>query len=148
MNDFELVKIKKEDCDLVYRWANDLEVRKNSFSSEIISYDEHVEWFNKKMLSEDTEMYLFKNNTIPVGMLRLEKQSENLKLINYSIDKHYRKVGLGTELLKQTKNLFSDITLIGKVKKANISSTKAFENSDYKLVKEFDDYFVYSNKYE
>ena len=36
-----------DDTDLLYRWANDPVVRKNSFNTDRILYENHVMWFNR-----------------------------------------------------------------------------------------------------
>ena len=44
------------DVDLLFSWANDKEVRKNSFSSEPICYEEHLAWFRKKYQERDSQI--------------------------------------------------------------------------------------------
>ena len=44
-----LREAKWEDMEQLFLWANDKEVRKNSFSMEPISYEEHQEWYEKKL---------------------------------------------------------------------------------------------------
>ena len=38
-----------EDAELLFSWANDFDVRRNAFSQQEILWDEHVEWFQKKL---------------------------------------------------------------------------------------------------
>ncbi|MBI4644486.1 MAG: UDP-2,4-diacetamido-2,4,6-trideoxy-beta-L-altropyranose hydrolase, partial [Deltaproteobacteria bacterium] len=39
----------KDDCRMLWEWANDPEVRKNSFSSDPIPWEQHVSWFESKL---------------------------------------------------------------------------------------------------
>ena len=41
-----LRKATIEDMDLLFQWANDPVVRKNSFSTAEISYEEHTKWYH------------------------------------------------------------------------------------------------------
>jgi spore coat polysaccharide biosynthesis protein SpsF len=130
-NDFSLRNVTIQDCDLLFQWANDKEVRRNSFNSEEIKYEEHVSWFESKLLSKDTHMYLFEFRGNAVGLIRLERNGEDSFLINYSISSHNRQKGYGTALLKFIKDKYNSHLLIGKVKSDNIASIKAFTNAGY-----------------
>ncbi|WP_158002136.1 hypothetical protein [Clostridium botulinum] len=37
----KLRKVNEKDCEPLFQWANDKEVRKNSFNTEDIIYEEH-----------------------------------------------------------------------------------------------------------
>ena len=52
-----LRQVDEKDCDLIYNWANDEYVRKNSFSNEKIIYEDHIKWFNKKI--DEKNNYFF-----------------------------------------------------------------------------------------
>ena len=42
-----LRKAQWEDMDMLFQWANDVVLRKNSFSMVPIAYEEHIAWFKK-----------------------------------------------------------------------------------------------------
>ena len=128
----------EKDRELLFQWANDVEVRKNSFSSEKISYEEHCEWFTTMMKDESCVQWILQVDETPVGQIRLELNGKNAE-INYSICRERRGEGFGTLLLNlvllQVKQKFPNIkTLVAKVKPTNIASLKAFESSGYKSV--------------
>ena len=35
----------EKDMDLIFQWANEPVVRKNSFTIDMIAYEEHKEWY-------------------------------------------------------------------------------------------------------
>ena len=82
--EFYLRKAGWGDADLLFAWANDKDVRKNSFSERQITYEEHKSWFRKKILDRDTQVYLFCQGKQEKGMLRLEDHG-NCVEISYSI---------------------------------------------------------------
>lgn len=131
MSNLILVKARKEDCNLLFNWANEESVRENSFDSSKIVYEDHCNWFTNKLESPDTLIFIVKNAPHSIGVIRLEKIDNDSKLINYSIDVKYRQQGYGTKLLKLMKEKFPNQTLIGKVKKNNMSSIRAFEKAGY-----------------
>lgn len=143
-NEYELVHATESDCDLLFNWANDRAVRSNSFKSEFINYQSHIDWFKKKMDSKDSTIYILKVNKVKAGVVRLDKIKEYTYLINYSIAKENRRKGYGTILLRLIKQRYKSRLLIGKVKKDNIGSAKAFLKADYKMKEEADSYVFYS----
>lgn len=147
MSDCRLVEATFNDCELLYQWANDKEVRKNSFNHHLIVYEDHIKWFEDKLRSDNTTIYIFKNIQESIGMLRLEKIDESTMLINYSIDKKYRGQGYATKLLQTIKKQQVNYILVGKVKKDNIGSIRAFEKAGY-FMKEELEYQVFYSKEE
>lgn len=128
-----LKKAVKDDCDLFYKWANEDETRKNSFSSEKIELEDHIRWFYEKLEDSNTEIYVVIKAEKYVGQVRLEKKND-VSYISYSIDKQYRRNGIGTEVLRIIKSLSKENKLIGKVKKTNTASIKAFRKAGYEEV--------------
>lgn len=119
------------DCGLLFKWANDMEVRKNSFNTEPISYKEHIEWFGKKLQSADTFMYILVAGNEDIGVIRLDRIEDEVYLINYSIAEEYRGLGYATHLLELIKEKYKLSLLVGKVKAENIGSIKAFLKAGY-----------------
>lgn len=134
------------DEDLVLRWANDAEVRKNSFSDRIIQPLEHREWFRTKVKDSSCiwETILFEE--VEVGQVRIDFNGE-IGIINYSIDKNYRGKGIGSKILKIIKEKYSTKILLGKVKYTNRASIDAFRKAGYVETNK-DDYIEFKSKQE
>lgn len=147
MDGYRLIKANEDDCELLYKWTNDVEVRKNSFNTNKVIYDDHIKWFMSKLNSKDTFIYIFENKQEPIGVIRLEKIDKELMLINYSIDIKHRGKGHATKLLKIIKTELINCRLVGKVKKDNIGSIKAFQRAGY-FMKEELEYLVFYSKNE
>lgn len=143
-----LKEIQKKDCDLLYKWANEEEVRSNSFNTNKINYKDHLKWFEEILNSKTSTIYLLEDNNKKIGMIRLDKHKKNEYIINYSISKEHRKKGYATKLLKLIKDVFPEKHLIGKVKKTNIGSIKAFLNAEYIIKEEQDSFVFYSKKFQ
>lgn len=143
-DNYELLHATDNDCDLLFQWANDKDVRLNSFNSKSIDYEEHVKWFKSKIESNDSIIYLFKVYNDKVGLVRLDKIETNTYIINYSIAKEHREKGYATELLKLIKGKYEKSLLIGKVKKENTASIKAFIKAKYLMKEESNMYVFYS----
>jgi RimJ/RimL family protein N-acetyltransferase len=61
------------DCEMLWQWVNDPDVRKASFSSEKNSWETHKAWFTDKL--EDSNSYIFialNENKQPIGQVRFD----------------------------------------------------------------------------
>ena len=141
-----LRNVNQNDVELLYGWRNDEEVRKNSFSEEVIEFKTHSSWFDKTLCREDVFLYILVDCGNNVGQIRLNVENK-IGIISYSIDKRYRNNGYGTKILQlvEDKIISGDIgvtELQGLVKISNIASQKAFEKMGYK--KEETDFITYT----
>lgn len=130
--------VTEQDRDLLFRWANDEEVRKNSFSSKRISYEEHCEWFTNMMQNECCQQWILQAGEQPVGQIRIMSDGEAAE-IGYSVCAEHRGEGFGKLMLELARRrVQTDLPnvkkLIAKVKPGNMASLKAFEDSGYKTM--------------
>lgn len=129
----------KDDCELIWRWANDQDVRAASFSSDYISYDEHEKWFYEKL--RDPECYFwiaFDQKDNPIGQVRFDTRQNGCVDISISLGKEYRGQCYGSILLDIAVNeLFLKTTkkaVHAYIKPENIRSLRTFEKSRFKRV--------------
>nr|WP_308647527.1 GNAT family N-acetyltransferase [uncultured Agathobacter sp.] len=126
---------KEADVDLLFLWANDEDVRKNSFSTRKIEYEEHLNWYNNLLKNANNRQYILMDDSMPIGQARITTKGEYAE-IGYSICKSQRSKGYGKKLLQLiTKQAWKDFPninkIIGKVKADNILSQRAFIAADY-----------------
>jgi UDP-2,4-diacetamido-2,4,6-trideoxy-beta-L-altropyranose hydrolase len=133
MTKLQLLKATESDVELYYDWANDPSVRANSLNSDPIPYENHVNWFTKRIQSENAHLLILVNEFDKIGQIRLEKE-DNLWNINYSIAKEYRGKGMGKEIVAFTLDLFPDFHFLARVQNTNIASLKVFEALNFKRV--------------
>lgn len=130
-----LRKADENDMDLLFHWANESMVRKNSFSSKEISYEEHKKWYKNLLSRTDCIQYIYMQETEAIGQVRLTMDGE-IAEIAYSICAPKRCMGYGKIMLRlayeQVKKDFPQIKkLIAKVKPDNIASKKVFIDVGY-----------------
>ena len=135
MSNTFLRKATLQDVDLIFEWANDEDDRRFSFNTEKIVYEDHCKWYQRKIDSEDTDIYILLSDDIPIGQCRLDFDDEGA-LISYFIDKRFRKKGYGKLLLRMiadvTKSEHPSIKrLNAQVKAENIGSKKVFRALGY-----------------
>lgn len=134
-----MIKIRRaeiSDIDTYFKWANEDSVRKLSFNSEKISYDDHVKWFKNQLLNRDCFMFIFFSN-IDFGQVRIQKISNIDAVISISLDKNFRGKGIGVQMLMMSIELFRKsfplIIINAYIKIENGASKNIFEKAGFSL---------------
>lgn len=131
-----LRRAQKADMDLLFQWANEPEVRQNSFSTAQIPYEEHKRWFAGMMEDSSRIQYIYMADDVPVGQIRVDISGSTAE-IGYSICDGWRGKGHGKKMLALLREqVLADKpevrTLIAKVKDGNQGSEQAFLKSGYR----------------
>lgn len=115
-------------------WANDPQVRQNSFSIGEIDAATHHTWFSKRLHDRDhCHLYVIETVTgLPVGQVRFE-QTDQAWEIHYTIDPCFRGRGMGKTFLETALRAFAASVpmrseIFGRVKPENTASRKIFDS--------------------
>lgn len=130
----------QEDMDLLFLWANDPSVRKNSFSEDEIPYEEHRQWYQTLLTDQKRRQYLYICNGVPMGQVRISLSEEDAE-ISYSIGKEYRGMGHAKKMLQLLQEQVQEDypylkRLSAKVKADNTPSQRAFLHLGYQKIYE------------
>jgi len=130
-----LRKAGPQDMDLLFQWVNEGLVRKNSFLSAPVAYDEHVRWFQDMLSRENAGQYIYMDDDRPAGEIRIEADGREAE-ISYSICMEKRCMGYGKDMLgllqEHVRQDFPQVEkLAAKVKPENIASQKALMDAGY-----------------
>jgi UDP-2,4-diacetamido-2,4,6-trideoxy-beta-L-altropyranose hydrolase len=125
----KLRPVRQDDCELLFHWANDPEVRANSFSQGLIEKKDHERWFEHK-LAEGIPWFILMNEESNAGVIRFDL-SEGKYKTNFLITKDFRGKGLGKEIIKlgleELERYNSNVSLVfGLVKNDNVTSIRSF----------------------
>lgn len=130
-------KASLEDAELYFKWANDEEVRSQSFNKNPIDWKNHQKWFNDKVKDKNCLLFIFEtNNKETVGQVRLEKNNETKSCtIGISISQNFRGKRLASQLISKASVLFfvenPTYTINAYIKIDNIASIKSFEQAGF-----------------
>ena len=129
----------KNNCNLVFNWSNDLEVRKNSINKNKISYKEHQSWFYSKINDKNSFIWIYfiKKNQ-PAGLVRFERKS-NKYFVSYLLDYNYRGKNISKTMLIAAIDKFIKIKprlkkIFAKVIKDNLISLKVMKSAGFRLI--------------
>jgi len=122
------------DIDLIYNWSNDPLVRESSYNSEPINYDNHQLWYANKMSDGNAFFYIFMNNELPIGLVRIER-TDSETIIGVLVDSQFRGKGFASEMLQHASShflrIFPDGIIKAYIKKNNTASIKSFLNAGF-----------------
>ncbi len=116
------------DALLFFNWANDSDVRMNAINQDAIIWESHVEWFEKKLASANTKVFVLEYLGHPAGQIRLDRDDDNNWLIDYSIDKTCRGFGLGRSIVMMAIKEMQGHALKAIVKESNPVSSNVFRS--------------------
>ncbi len=169
-----LRKATLEDAELLFSWANDMDVRRNAFQQQDIMWEEHAAWMHKKLGDENCHIYIARIDMThvsdelegaerihifdspptvaserPIGQVRLDVKDGRAE-IDYSIDVQYRGKGYGTVMLNQVMQLpgLGVRTFVAKVKPGNLASVRVFEKCGFIKRLECEDYIELEAPYK
>lgn len=66
------------DLERVWHWRNQSEIRRNMHNDAPISWQEHLSWFEKLQSDENRQVFIFKQNDRPVGVLNFSQRSQGV----------------------------------------------------------------------
>lgn len=128
-------EVREEDIRDLFSWRNHPETRRQSFSTEAVTWDEHRAWFADKINDPNTSIYIVSQNRIKIGSVRFERNIESVR-ISVMLNPDFIGKRLGAAVIVQsTKKYIQDrnpgVPIIAEIKKENIASIKAFTKAGF-----------------
>lgn len=131
---------EREDCRLVFDWANDPVIRQASFHGSRIGWPEHEQWFARTLADRNTLFWIIMlHGHRPAGQVRFVTSGEEA-VISISLAAGSRNAGLGGRAIKMAcRRLFAmgGISQVrAMVKKENEQSVKSFARAGFERMSE------------
>ena len=135
----EIIKLAKADItDIndIFEWRNHPDIRKNFFNQEMLSWDEHEQWFMAKLNDPDATVYMTYHRQEKIGSIRFESKDSVIKT-SLMLNPDFLGKGFGSKVIRLgveefIKDKNPNESLIAEIKKDNIASIKAFQKADYR----------------
>ena len=128
-------KISKSDLRFTFLLRNNRLIRKQSFNSDVITYEKHKEWFFKKLNNKKNLFFIILNKKTKVGVIRYDKK-EFYYEISISILPKYQLLNIGSDALISSENYLKKAMIISNVKKNNTKSLNFFKKNGYMAISE------------
>lgn len=137
-NGFYFRNAVESDSEIVYKLSNDPTVRQNSINTQPIGWEEHQQWFTKKVAQDDYRFYLvFDKKNSFIGQIRFELM-DGSAVTSISISSEFRGKGLSKKIIKGVcSRIFSEIlslkNIIAYIRPENNVSINSFLSSGFIL---------------
>ena len=121
-----------DDVGVYFAWANDPQVRRQSFNSAAIGWEAHECWFAERLL--DAHLLVLEAHALAVGQVRFDQDGDQLR-IDYSIDAQFRGRGWGRALVVLGMRRMAGLghpAFIAEVKPGNAASLAIFERLGFR----------------
>lgn len=125
------------DTETLFNWANDVETRKNSFTTAAVDWAQHVLWFNKKLIDNTSKIYILLFDEKPIAVVRFE--IKDTTIIGITVSPEYRGLGLGSKCLILACSKFwenNNTDILAYIKIENIASQRIFKKAGFQFLKE------------
>lgn len=130
-----LRRAEEKDCRFLFDLRNEEEVRKNSFQTQPIPYEQHETWFRRKLSEKQTKIFILELEQQPAGQVRIDICGEKAE-ISYALCRGARGHGYSKWMLSELElRARKDgwcSGLIAEVKRENIASRKIFQSLEYR----------------
>ncbi len=121
-----------DDAGLLFAWRNDPVVRRWSFKTDEISWEEHVAWLRDRLAGTSTIYIVSESAGPPIGQVRFDQGAGQMTSeISISLDADARGRGLGAALIRagvrRYRSEAGDVRIEAMVKPDNRASVDAFD---------------------
>lgn len=126
----------EEDAMTYFNWVNEPNVRENSFQSETIELEEHLNWFNKRIRSLTSFFFIAEISYKPCGQIRFDVE-DNLAYVDISIDSNYRGQRIAPTIIQKGIKEFrkaspeKEYQIIAEIKISNKKSINSFKGVNF-----------------
>jgi UDP-2,4-diacetamido-2,4,6-trideoxy-beta-L-altropyranose hydrolase len=125
------------DAQLLWGWANDPQVRSASFSSRLITWEEHCGWLTAKLNRRKDRVYIAQEDEVPLGAVRLEMKSDFHAEIAITLAPESRGQGMARYLIEAAVAAACECWDLREVhaliRPENAPSRKAFDSAGFRF---------------
>ena len=127
-----------DDCLTLFSWRNDKTTRKMALNTGLISFSQHLFWFEATLLSPEKLVLIAESNGIPVGVCRFDYVNvENKATVSINLNPKYRGKRFSKIILKKAVKIAMQrfqCPFVAVVRKENKVSQKLFLAVGFELV--------------
>jgi RimJ/RimL family protein N-acetyltransferase len=131
-----LEPVTLNDAHMLWDWANDPEVRHQSFHPEHIPWETHLRWLQQRLVEPNSKFFILRTaKGEAVGQIRLEAIGKDDAMIHLSCSPACRGRGVGARMLQLAESVgFRRLHAL--VKRDNTVSLRMFESAGFQRVDE------------
>lgn len=125
-------KATNDDAEVLWEWANDPVTRQQSFCSDPIPWEQHVDWLSKSLESPQRTLLIVRNDQgEELGQVRFDEEEGGDSVISFSLAPQARGLGLAPLIVDRAcisyREEFSDRSITAWIKNSNRASLRTFQ---------------------
>lgn len=128
---------RPEDCQQLWLWRNEVEVRRVSKNEAPVSWGDHSRWFQAMMMDTDRRVYIAEIDGLPGGMVRFDRV-DDYALVSIVVAASARGQGVGRRILSDAcDHYFRELPLarlVAEIGDANEASARIFRAAGFELL--------------
>jgi UDP-2,4-diacetamido-2,4,6-trideoxy-beta-L-altropyranose hydrolase len=121
-----------EDAELLYAWQCEPDTRRYARNTRTPTWQEHRDWFAKKLRDSNCLFNIIVRDDTPVGSLRLDQIEPGSFEISIVIGADFQGLGLGRVAIKLAQRLAPEAELLAEVFAGNTRSEALFTRAGFK----------------
>ena len=112
----EVVTASISHSKAIWEWRNDLVTRSMFRSKDLVTWEDHSNWYQKTLANPNRIMYVGITEQLPIGVVRFDliNNLEDSFEISININPLESGKGLGFELLKNALHILKQVRLVPK----------------------------------
>ena len=128
------------DCELIWQWRNDPEVRSVALDQQPIAWSDHTGWFDESQADDKRQIFIAKNTAgHSIGHIEFQfDEGGNQVRLSLIVDQKHRGRGTGVSLIKIALERIFATTEINKVvaqmRSGNTASEKSFRTAGFRTI--------------
>ena len=129
-------KATENDSVDIWKWRNDMRTRQLSIKTELVSWENHCDWYKNSQKNKQLHLYVGTiNTTSKVGVCRFDiDKTKNSAEVSINLNPDFRNKKISSLFLKKTIDVFiknQNINLTATIKKENTYSIKCFSSCNF-----------------
>src|SRR4051812_12863413 len=137
--------INPQDTEMLLRWRNDADTRRNSINTAEVTPEEHARWMLGSLVGDVRKVYVAIDNDIPVGVVCLLSDfKEKACDLSFTVAPEYRGRGYGYAILAQALFGLGDVRVTAEVKMFNKASCRIFNKLGFQVIDSQGDLLLYA----
>jgi RimJ/RimL family protein N-acetyltransferase len=127
VDQFEIRPATKDDALLLFEWRNDESTRRMSKSKDVVRWEHHLDWLDRRLKMEHPNLFVFEEDGTPVATFRIDENN-----LSYTVAPHHRNRGIAQRMLTEVRSRFG--CLRAEVYAENTASIKVAQSAGMDVV--------------
>ncbi|WP_063707824.1 GNAT family N-acetyltransferase [Bradyrhizobium centrolobii] len=127
MSDFRIRPATKDDARRLFEWRNDESTRTMSKNKDVVEWDEHLGWLDRRLKMNKPGLFIFELDGEPVATFRVDGED-----VSYTVAPEHRNRGVAKLMLNEVRARFG--CLRAHVYSDNEPSIRAARRAGFEVV--------------